>query len=88
MSGQVISFAMSDRGGSVGVGGEVVEFCESIVRALGHGVLRAWGMFGCNHFDAPARESHDNFAWVVGILHLSWGIDTFAHRRLAAQKFC
>jgi hypothetical protein len=48
MSSQVISFAMSDRGGSVGVGGEVVEFCESIVRALGHGVLRASGIFGCN----------------------------------------
>ena len=88
MSSQVISFAMSDRGGSVGVGGEVVEFCESIVRALGHGVLRTEGIFGCNHFDAPARGSRDKFAWVVGILHLSRGIRHFCSPRLAAQKFC
>ena len=74
VSSQVISFAMSDRGGSVGVGGEVVEFCDSIVGALGHGVLRTEGIFGCNHFDAPARGSRGKFAWAVGILHLSQGI--------------
>ncbi len=39
MSTQMISFAMGDRSGGVGVGGKVVEFCDPIVRALGHVVL-------------------------------------------------
>lgn len=39
VSGQVISLAVSDGSGGVGVGRKVMEFCNSIVRALGHGVL-------------------------------------------------
>lgn len=35
----MISFTVGDRGGSVGVGGKVVEFYGSIVQGLGHGVL-------------------------------------------------
>jgi hypothetical protein len=34
----MISFTMSRGGRGVGVGGEVMEFCGSIVRALWHGV--------------------------------------------------
>jgi hypothetical protein len=33
---QMISFAVCGRGSGVGMGGKVVEFCESIVRALRH----------------------------------------------------
>jgi len=36
MSGSMISLAMSDGSRGMGVGGEVVEFCDSIVRALWH----------------------------------------------------
>jgi hypothetical protein len=39
VSGQMISLAVSNGRGGVGVGRKVVEFCESIVRALGHGLL-------------------------------------------------
>ncbi|MHB8216118.1 MAG: hypothetical protein ACYDDS_08575 [Candidatus Sulfotelmatobacter sp.] len=39
MSGQMISFAVSGSSGGVGMGGKVVEFGNSIVRALRHGVL-------------------------------------------------
>lgn len=38
VSGSMIAFVVSDRGGSVGVGGKVVEFGGSIVRALRHRV--------------------------------------------------
>jgi hypothetical protein len=40
----MISFAVGDGGGSVGVGRKVVEFCGPIVRALWHGVLLAGWM--------------------------------------------
>jgi len=36
MSGSMISLAMSHGGGGMGVGRKVVEFCDSIVRALWH----------------------------------------------------
>jgi len=36
MSGSMISLAMSDGGRGMGMGREVVEFCDSIVRALWH----------------------------------------------------
>ena len=39
MSCQMISFAVSGSSGGVGMGGKVVEFGDSIVRALRHGVL-------------------------------------------------
>jgi hypothetical protein len=39
VSGQMISFAVGYGGGGVGVSCEVVEFCDSIVRALWHGAL-------------------------------------------------
>jgi hypothetical protein len=35
----MISFAMGDRSGSVGMGGKVVELCDSIVGALWHLVV-------------------------------------------------
>jgi hypothetical protein len=44
VSGLMISFAVGGGGGKVGVGCQVVEFCSSIVRALGHGVLLACSM--------------------------------------------
>jgi hypothetical protein len=40
MTGQVISFAVGDGSGVVGVGCKIMEFCESMVGALGHGLLR------------------------------------------------
>jgi hypothetical protein len=39
MSGQMISFSVGGCGGGVAVSGEIVEFCDSIVRALGHCAL-------------------------------------------------
>jgi hypothetical protein len=39
VSGQMISLAMGGGGGSMGVSCQVVKFCESIVRALWHGIL-------------------------------------------------
>jgi hypothetical protein len=44
VGGEMVSFAVGRGGGGVGVGSQVVEFCESIVRALGHGdLLRSRG---------------------------------------------
>ncbi len=37
--GHMISFTVRDSGRGMGVGGKVVEFCDSIVRTLWHGVL-------------------------------------------------
>jgi hypothetical protein len=45
MSGSMITFVVGDRGGSVGVGGKVVELGGSIVRALRHTVL----LPNCSH---------------------------------------
>jgi hypothetical protein len=42
VSGQMISLAVSNGRGGVGVGRKIMEFCESIVRALGHGLLLAF----------------------------------------------
>jgi hypothetical protein len=39
MRGQVISLTVRDGSGGVGVGRQVMEFCDSIVRTLWHGVL-------------------------------------------------
>jgi hypothetical protein len=39
VSAQMIAFAVGDGSCSVRVGRKVVELCESIVRALGHGAL-------------------------------------------------
>jgi hypothetical protein len=39
VSGQMVCFAMGFSGGCVRVGCQVVEFCGSFVRALGHDVL-------------------------------------------------
>jgi hypothetical protein len=39
MSRQMISFSVGDCGGGVAVSGEIMEFCDSIVRALGHCAL-------------------------------------------------
>jgi hypothetical protein len=36
---EMVAFAMGCCGGLVGVGGKIVELCNSIVRALGHDVL-------------------------------------------------
>lgn len=47
VSGQMISFAVGYGSGGVGVGRKIVEFCDSIVRALGHGVLL--GLQTLNH---------------------------------------
>jgi hypothetical protein len=41
VSGQVIPFAVGNSGSSVGMGCQVMEFCGSIMGALGHGVLLA-----------------------------------------------
>jgi hypothetical protein len=35
----MISFAVGNGGGRVSVGREVVKFCDSVVRALGHEIL-------------------------------------------------
>jgi hypothetical protein len=37
--GQVISLTVRDSSGGVGVGRQVMKFCDSIVRTLWHGVL-------------------------------------------------
>ncbi len=37
--GHVICFTVRDSGRGMGVGSKVVEFCDSIVRTLWHGVL-------------------------------------------------
>ncbi|MGA7557582.1 MAG: hypothetical protein WCF61_03210 [Terriglobales bacterium] len=47
--GQVISFTVRDSGRSVSVGGKVVHFRESIVRALWHVVLLRRLVDGCAH---------------------------------------
>ena len=39
VSGQMIAFAVGYRGSGVGVGCEVVELCDSLVRARWHGIL-------------------------------------------------
>jgi hypothetical protein len=45
----MISLAVGDGGGRVGVGRKVVEFCGSIVRALWHGVLlTSWMLLWVN----------------------------------------
>jgi hypothetical protein len=44
VSGEMISFAVGDSGGSVGMGCQVVQFRGSIVRTLGHCVLLACSM--------------------------------------------
>ncbi len=36
VSGEVVAFFVSLGGGGVGVGGEVMEFGDAVVRALGH----------------------------------------------------
>src|ERR1035437_801425 len=46
----MISFAVGGGSGKVGVGCQVVEFCSSIVRALGHGVLLACSMQTTEHW--------------------------------------
>jgi hypothetical protein len=44
VSGQVISVAVGGSGSSVGVGCQVVQFCDAIMRALGHVVLLTCSM--------------------------------------------
>jgi hypothetical protein len=39
VSSEMIAFAMGRCGGLVGVGGKIMELCDSIVGALGHDVL-------------------------------------------------
>jgi hypothetical protein len=41
VSGQMVPFAVGDGRSGVGMGGKVVELCESIVRALWHDSLRS-----------------------------------------------
>ena len=51
VSSQMISFTVGDRGGSVGVGGKVVEFYGSIVQGLGHGgLLGRWMPLGAVYY--------------------------------------
>jgi hypothetical protein len=54
VSGEMISLAVGDGRGRVGVGRKAVEFCGSIVRALWHGVLlTSWMLLSVNAARQP-----------------------------------
>ncbi len=40
--GEMIAFAVCGGGGVVGVGGKILQLCNSIVGTLGHGCSPAW----------------------------------------------
>ena len=53
----MISFAVGYGSGVVGVGCQVVQFCDSIVRALGHAVLLAFQTLNHGRSSSCARET-------------------------------